>query len=99
MEALEDLLKPTSASPPSGENLRWDPIYDKIRKARRSDPPHYKLVVKLATEGLSRSKDLWIAAWLTDALIRQQGVAGLRIGLELVHKLIENFWDGLYPES
>src|SRR5262249_5312217 len=36
--------------------------------------------------------------WLTDSMIRQQGFAGLRTGLELVHKLVENFWEGLYPE-
>src|SRR5262245_21767614 len=100
MQALEDLLKPTSANPPAGENLRYDGIYDKIRKARRADPPEYKQVVNLASEALvGRSKDLWLTVWLTDALIRQQAFSGLRTSIELIHKLIENFWDGLYPES
>jgi type VI secretion system protein ImpA len=100
MLALDELIQPTSVSPPSGENLRYDRVYDDIRKARRSDPPDYKLIVKLASEALAkRSKDLWIAVWLTDALIRQQAFAGLRCGIDLISKLIENFWDGLFPEA
>jgi type VI secretion system protein ImpA len=37
MPLLEDLLKPIPGMNPSGLNLRYDPVYDKIREARRAD--------------------------------------------------------------
>lgn len=44
------------------------------------------------------AKDLEIAAWYTEALIRFEGYAGLRDGFKLLKGLMENFWDDLYPE-
>ncbi len=44
------------------------------------------------------SKDLEVACWYTEALIRLHGLAGLRDGLALIRVLVEDFWDGLYPE-
>ncbi len=43
------------------------------------------------------SKDLEAAAYLTEALIRLDGLGGLDQGLELVHGLLANFWPGLHP--
>ena len=39
-----------------------------------------------------------MAAWLTEALLRQQGAGGLADGLDLLRGLVENFWDSVYPE-
>ena len=47
----------------------------------------------------TRSKDLRLAAWLTEARTHEQGMIGLAGGLQLVHGLIEHHWDGLYPLS
>jgi type VI secretion system protein ImpA len=58
---------------------------------------HWKLILKQAPKALAQSKDLEIAAWLTEALIRQEGFAGLKQGFTLIHGLVQNFWDGLYP--
>lgn len=58
----------------------------------------YKAVVEIATETLvERSKDLQIAAWLTEALTHREGFAGLRDGLQLVHDLLDRFWDDVKP--
>lgn len=43
------------------------------------------------------AKDLEIAAWYTEALIRKQGFKGLNSGFTLIRHLIEIFWDSLYP--
>jgi type VI secretion system protein ImpA len=43
------------------------------------------------------SKDLEVAAYLIEALVRKQGFAGLRDGFRLVRELVERYWDGLYP--
>lgn len=45
----------------------------------------------------TQSKDLEIAAMLTEGLVRFQGLAGLRDGLRLIRELVDTFWDGLYP--
>jgi len=86
-------------------------LFDKIKEARRQDDDlaqgewqherkvaDYKLVLKLTEEALAdRSKDLQLAAWLTEALVHAQGFAGLHQGLTLCRGLIQNFWDTLYP--
>jgi type VI secretion system protein ImpA len=112
MPLRDDLLNPIPGDSPSGTNLRYAPVYDKIKEARRQedDAPQgewqrerkvadYKLVIKLASETLAtQTKDLQLAAWLTEAFLHQEGFAGLQQTLVLLHGLIENFWDTLYPE-
>ena len=46
-----------------------------------------------------RSKDLWVAAWLTEAALRIHGFAGLRDGFRLLNLLIAKYWEvGLNPQ-
>ncbi|MGI6415269.1 MAG: type VI secretion system protein TssA [Thermoguttaceae bacterium] len=62
------------------------------------DRADWRPVVELGIEILAeRSKDLEVAAWLTEALVRRHGYAGLRDGFRLLRALVENFWDDLYP--
>jgi type VI secretion system protein ImpA len=119
MPLPEGLLNPIPGENPSGQSLRYDPVFDKIREARRAEEElqlseeaskrdvwaravkkaDFVLVIKLSTEALSqRTKDLQIAAWLTEALLVQERIPGLTQGLDLMRGLIENFWDTLYPE-
>ncbi|MBA4156457.1 MAG: type VI secretion system protein TssA [Gemmatimonadetes bacterium] len=112
MPLRDDLLTPIAGANPGGAALRYDPIYDKIKEARREDPDlpqgewqttrktaEWPQVIQLASEALAtRSKDLQLAAWLTEALLRREGFSGLRQGLELVRAMVEQFWDHLYPE-
>jgi type VI secretion system protein ImpA len=113
MSLREALLQPIPGSNRVGEYLRYDPIYDRIKEARKEDldlPQHggmpqsikkadWVQVVKLTTDALAKqSKDLQIAAWLTEGLARRDGFGGLRDGLDLVIGLIEEYWDDLYPE-
>ncbi len=47
-----------------------------------------------------RAKDLEVAAWLTEALLRTGGIAGLGDGFDLLDGLIAAFWDeGLWPAA
>jgi type VI secretion system protein ImpA len=112
MPLPEGLLNPIAGPNPSGQNLRYDPVYDKIKEARREEDElpqgewqyevkkaDYSLVSKLTTDALlNKSKDLQLAAWLTEALLAREGFAGLQAGLELLRGLVEQFWDTLYPE-
>jgi len=110
---IEELLDPISADRPAGEDLRWTPEWDRIKEARRADDglntgkwqrrdrkrAEWPLVQQLATALLqSRSKDLQLATWLTEANVKLHGFLGLREGLHLVRELMIRFWDaGLFP--
>jgi type VI secretion system protein ImpA len=55
-------------------------------------------IVCLAQETLTEtSKDLLVAARLTEALVREHGFAGLRDGLHLLRELTAQCWDRLNP--
>lgn len=112
MPLREDLLSPIPGANACGVNLRYAPVYDKIKEARREDDDapqgdwqrerktaDFPLVIKLAGEALAtKSKDLQLAVWLTEALLKQEGFSGFRAGLNLIQSLLETYWDGLYPE-
>ncbi|MGA3023584.1 MAG: type VI secretion system protein TssA [Bryobacteraceae bacterium] len=112
MPFREDLLNPIPGDNPSGANLRYAPAYDQVKEARREDDDSeqgvwqfkaktadWPLVVKLASDLLAKkSKDLQVAAWLTEAAIHREGFAGLKQGLDLLHGLLTYFWDTVYPE-
>ncbi len=86
-------------------------IYDKIREARRQDDglaqgdwqserktANYPLVIKLSQDTLATvSKDLQLAAWLTEALLATEKFAGLCQGLTLSNALLTTFWETVYP--
>lgn len=111
MPLREDILAPIPGENPGGENLEYAPVLDQIKEARREDDDapqgdwqrtrkvsDWKLVIQLAGDALAtRSKDLQLAAWLTEALLKREGFSGLRQGLEVTRSLLENFWDTLYP--
>lgn len=112
MPLREDLLNPIAGPNPCGENLRYAPLYDQIKEARREEEPvtqgdwqtpgkkaNWPQVIKLTSDALAgKSKDLQLAAWLLEAMIHTEGYAALKPGLDLLRGLLENFWDGLYPE-
>jgi type VI secretion system protein ImpA len=58
----------------------------------------WRPVLQRGTGVLSgQSKDLEVAAYVVEALVRQHGFPGLRDGFRLVRELVEQFWDTLYP--
>lgn len=60
---------------------------------------HWRTVLELAPSILkNEAKDLEVACWYTEALIRKSGFQGLRDGFSLIHTLIEQFWDDLHPQ-
>jgi type VI secretion system protein ImpA len=108
----EDLLAPVSADQPCGEDLAYSSELDAIEAARLADDPtldqgEWKTALKAADWPFvaascaklirSRSKDLKLAVWLTEASAKTGGLRGMGDGLRLVAVLCERFWDGLYP--
>lgn len=109
---LEELLVPISEESPTGDNLRYragDDTFESLEAARREldaeDDPDgegresdWPGIIRRATTALeSESKDLELAARLTEALMHREGFAGLREGLRLIRALLDRFWDRLHP--
>lgn len=64
-----------------------------------SATPDWRPITETAPEFLtSLSKDLEIAAYLVEGLVRSHGFAGLRDGFILLRRLFEEFSDHLYPQ-
>jgi type VI secretion system protein ImpA len=109
---LEALLSPVSEEKPAGEYLRYSGIYDEISEARRADlevsqgewqtemkTADFRKVIVLATPALEKeTKDLQIAAWFSEALVKEYGFSGLRDSLKMMTGFQENFWETLHPE-
>jgi type VI secretion system protein ImpA len=85
--------------------------FSEIKEARRADDDlpqgdwarenkvaEWARVKQLAVDLLqTRTKDLQLAAWLSEALTHQHGFPGLYSGMTLMREIIMAFWDKLYP--
>jgi type VI secretion system protein ImpA len=109
---LEKLLQPISEQKPAGDDLRLvtgDLSFDNIEEMKREvdsafDPggqsktADWKGVARECERLLvERTKDLEVAAWLTQAAARLEGFVGASMGLRLCRELVERFWDHLHP--
>ena len=109
----DDFLNPVPGENPSGASLRYERVYDQIKEARTEEDESipsgdwqrqvkradYALVIKLAGEALAtKSKDLQLAAWLTEAYVKREGISLIQPCFKLMQDLQEQFWDTLYPE-
>jgi type VI secretion system protein ImpA len=109
---IDAILSPIPGENPAGEDLRYEPVYDDIKEARRADDEldrgawEYEIkaadwdkAMGLCAEALAkRTKDLQIGAWLTEALVKIQGFEGLATGLKILTCFLKDFWDNVYPE-
>jgi len=110
---LAELLAPISSDRPGGEDVSFNDVFDQVREARRADDPNlrqgewqtelktadWRLVIRQASEVLAKqSKDLQMAVWLGEALVAMEGLAGADQAFQLLHGLLDQYWEGLYPE-
>lgn len=109
---VDALLAEIPDAPPCGSDLSFSTDFDVIQELRRADDPtldqgEWVTTLKSADwpavqahcERLlrERSKDLRVAAWLTEATARLTGYGGLADGLQLCTQLCERYWDTLHP--
>ncbi len=107
---IETILLPFPGENPAGADLKHSGPYDLIREARRSEvsiepegvreikAADWNQVYRLAVEALSgKTKDLQIAAWLSEALVKLRQFQGLKEALQLLCGFHEVFWDCFYP--
>jgi len=110
---IDAILAPLPGDNPAGDDTRYLPLYDEIKEARRADDmldrgdwnrelktADWDKVIALSTEALTQStKDLQIAAWLLEAMIKTDGFIGVEKGLDILIGLLSNFWEHLYPSA
>jgi len=97
---------------PAGPPLRYDPVCARIREARTEEDASlpmgewtrplkkadWRTAEMLCTEVLQRrSKDLQMAAWLTEAWVHRHSIDGLTAGARLLEGLACEFWEDAHP--
>jgi type VI secretion system protein ImpA len=110
---IDAILAPIPGDNPSGEDVRYTDVYERIKEARRADDmlnqgdwqrevkrSDWGTVIDVAGAALStKTKDIQIAVWLTEGLIRKQGFAGLNAGMTILERFIRDFWESVYPSA
>ena len=110
---IDAILAPLPGDNPAGEDTRYQPLYDEIKEARRADDmldrgdwnrelktADWNKVISLSTDALTQTtKDLQIAAWLLESLIKTEGFKGVETGLDILIGLLDSFWEHLYPSA
>jgi type VI secretion system protein ImpA len=109
---IDALLAPISELAPCGEDLSFSADFDTIAELRREDDPtldqgdwvttlkvaDWAAVQSRCEELLStRSKDLRLVMWFSEASTLNHGYAGLKQGLELCARVCERYWESLHP--
>lgn len=110
---LSALLAPISSKEPAGENLEYESLFVDIRQARENDDDYlpqdawsvseprradWNKVRTLSEQALAtKSKDLQLACWFTEALCHQQGLSGLLAGIDFLSEFISRFWFQCWP--
>ncbi|MFT3734539.1 MAG: type VI secretion system protein TssA [Rhodocyclaceae bacterium] len=110
---VDTLLAPVSADQPCGEDMSFSGEFDTIQEARREDDASldqgewvaqikeadWPRVLEIAeTLFTSRTKDLRLAIWYTEAASKLHGVAGLADGFTVMGGLFERYWDAVHPQ-
>tara|TARA_R110002072_G_scaffold46591_10_gene129239 strand:+ start:282314 stop:283888 length:1575 start_codon:yes stop_codon:yes gene_type:complete len=89
----------------AGESVRYEPEFDQLSteieklSAVEQTPVNWRIVVSLSSDLLKdKGKDLLVASYLAYGLYDQHGYSGLAAGIDVINGLVDNFWDGLFPE-
>lgn len=111
---FEQLTQPLASSHgPCGDDLVFSAEFDEIQEARRFDDPSlsqgewvtevkeadWASVVRICKRILAdKSKDLRVAAWLTEACCKLEGLGGMANGYTLLGRLCETYWNDIHPQ-
>ena len=107
---IEELLKPISPEEPCGVDISYDPATQELETMLLGKPeaefgttvipaeePRWDTVRDGCVDLLRRSKNLRVALVLCLALLRCEGLPGFRDGLVLMRRLLEQYWEALFP--
>jgi type VI secretion system protein ImpA len=108
---IDAMLLDVKQEDPCGPNLEYDPEFLELEAAilgkpevqygdtvTPAVPPEWKVVRRLASSLLQRSRDLRLAMALTRAELALGGIPGLAAGLALIERLLAERWDHVHPQ-
>lgn len=108
---IEKLLEPLLPEAPCGADLSYDAAFMETERLIPGKPevqagdekhpaeePSWGEVRAKSLELLGRTKDLRVVMWLTVAMLRLEGITGLRDGLGLLRGVLERFWETVHPQ-
>lgn len=111
MVDIDALLQEVSPDEPCGPNLEYDPEFLELEQALQGKPeiqygdtitpavpPEWKVVKKLATGLLERSRDLRVVMALARGGLALHGMEGLAESLMLARRLLDERWDSVHPQ-
>ena len=97
---------PVSEALPCGENIRYEPVFEELeaelakQESLNAETVDWKRVAELSSSILKdSSKDLLVGAYLTQALLINEGYSGLAVGLKILNDMAEKHWDCLFPPA
>lgn len=71
---------------------------DDPRRPEQAIMPDWPAIQRMTEEALcSTSKDLMLAARLTESLTKQAGYGGMRDGFRLLRRMVDECWDRVHP--
>ena len=110
---INPLLTPINEQSPCGEDYSFSNEFHAIKKARTQDDllldqgdwvtepkqADWDFVAATSIDLLqTKSKDIRILTWLSEAWANLYGFEGIAKSLELSHRLLEQYWLTLHPE-
>ncbi|MCA9185281.1 MAG: type VI secretion system protein TssA [Planctomycetales bacterium] len=108
---IEPYLSEISADEPCGEDLEYDGEFGEMERAATAtaeqqfgdtiipgEGPDWRTVRKKAVDLMKRTRDLRVAVYYAQSTLALEGILGFAKGVELVHQLIDKYWDGLHPQ-
>jgi type VI secretion system protein ImpA len=108
---LDALLQDVEPDAPCGPNLEYDPEFLELEQAilgkpevqygdtvTPAVPPEWKVIKRLSSDLLARSRDLRLAVALLRAGLNLNGISGCADGLRLIELLLEQRWDSVHPQ-
>ncbi len=107
MLKVDDLLAPLSPEDPCGADLSYDPALQELETLIQGKPetqfseaeePNWKQVREQSLALFDRTKDLRVAIYLLVIELQEEGFPGFVSGLQLIRRLLEQYWDTLHPK-
>jgi len=108
---VEALLQEVTPEAPCGPDLEYDPAFVALEQEAVGKPevqygdtitpavpPDWKVVRRMASELIERSRDLRLALHLVRANLALSGVGGMADGVALIERLLDQRWDSVHPQ-
>lgn len=102
---IDAVLQPIPGDSPAGRPARYDPDYEALKSEAEkigglaSANVDWGKIGGLAAEILEKkSKDLLVMSYFCLALLQTSGYGGLAAGLGAMRKMLDTYWDRLFPE-